>query len=68
MPRSSSIRSNTNRVSVEEILDRAATQHITADELDILVTKTRELSMARERELKHIKSLLTELESRLDAH
>ena len=55
-----------NKINVEDILERAATQHITADELDILVTKTRELSVVRERELKHLQSLLYELESRLD--
>ncbi len=56
------------KINVEEILARAATQHITADELDILVTKTRELSLVRERELKHLRSLLFELELRLDHH
>ncbi len=56
------------KINVEEILARAATQHITADELDLLVTKTRELSQVRERELKHLQSLLFELESRLDHH
>ncbi|MEE8060061.1 MAG: hypothetical protein V3T17_19850 [Pseudomonadales bacterium] len=60
MPRSS--------INVDEILERAATQHITAEELDILVTKTRELSAVRERELKHLQDLLFELESRLDPH
>ncbi len=56
------------RMTVEEILDRAATQHITADELDILVSKTRELSAIRERELKHLQELLSELEAHLDPH
>ena len=60
MPRSS--------INVNEILERAATQHITAEELDILVTKTREISAVRERELRHLQSLLAELESRLDPH
>ncbi|MCP3909006.1 MAG: hypothetical protein GY712_13430 [Oceanicoccus sp.] len=56
------------KINVEEILARAATQHITADELDLLVTKTRELSQIRERELKHLRSLLYELESHLYHH
>ena len=58
MPRSSSDN------NVDEILDKAATQHITADELNILVSRTREISAARERELKHLKALLSELEAR----
>ena len=56
------------KINVEEILARAATQHITADELDLLVAKTRELSQIRERELKHLRSLLYELESHLYHH
>lgn len=54
-------RSYTN---VDDILDRAATQLISAAELDILVTKTRELRAARERELKSLQVLLAELEAR----
>jgi hypothetical protein len=54
------------KANVEDILDRAATQCITVNELDILVTKTRELSVVKEQELKHLKSLLYELESRLN--
>lgn len=53
-------------LSVEEILERAAHQHITAEELDILVAKTREISKVRERELARLRYLLTELEARLD--
>lgn len=59
---------HSQKINVEEILARAATQHITADELDLLVAKTRELSQVRERELKHLQSLLFELESRLYHH
>ena len=51
--------------SIEEILNRAAHQHITAEELDILVSKTREISRAREKELAHLRALLLELESHL---
>lgn len=53
-------------MTIDEILDRAAHQHITAEELDILVAKTREISAVRERELNNLKDLLTELESRLE--
>lgn len=54
--------------NIEDILERAATRHITAQELDILVTRTREISAVRERELKHLQELLSELESRLHTH
>ena len=54
-----------SKVSIEEILDKAAYQNITADELDILVAKTREISKAREKELETLKTLLQELESHL---
>lgn len=50
-------------VSIDEILDRAAYQKITLQELHILITKTREISIIRERELNHLKQLLAELES-----
>lgn len=59
---------HSQKINVEEILARATAQHITADELDLLVAKTRELSQVRERELKHLQSLLFELESRLYHH
>ncbi|WP_101760435.1 hypothetical protein [Oceanicoccus sp. KOV_DT_Chl] len=55
-------------INFEEILARAATQHITAQELDLLVAKTRELSKVRERELKHLQQLLDQLEAHLDPH
>lgn len=53
-------------INEAEMLERAADQHITADELDIVVTKARELSSVRERELKHLQSLLFKLESQLE--
>ncbi len=49
---------------VDQIIDKAATRQITAEELDILVTKTRELRARRERELQGIQELLRELEAR----
>lgn len=54
--------------SVEEILDRAAHQPISSQELNILVNKTRQLSAERERQLQHLKSLLSELEAQLPHH
>ncbi len=50
--------------NVDDILDKAANHGITPDELDVLVDKTRELRARRERELKCLKALLSELEAR----
>jgi len=56
------------QISIGEILDRAAHQQITIRELDILVYKTRELSIIRERELNRLHKLLAELEARRETH
>ncbi len=61
-------RTRASKANVDEILDRAATQNITAKELEILVSKTRELSIVRERELKRLHALLSDLESRINTH
>ena len=50
--------------SVDDILDKAATRGVTADELDILVTKTRELKARRQQELQSLQELLLELEAK----
>lgn len=50
--------------SVGNILDKATNRGITPEELDLLVTKTRELRERRERELQTIEELLHELEKR----
>ena len=52
--------------TVEDILEKAEHQNITANELDILVAKTREISKVREKELETLKNLLQELESHLE--
>ena len=54
-----------SKATIDDILDRAAHQHITAEELDILLTKTREISLEKEIELENLHSLLHELESHL---
>lgn len=56
---------NRRNITGDDILKRAASEHITADELDILVTRTREISAARSRQLKQLQSLLSNLETRL---
>lgn len=53
-------------ITNSEVLTRAATKNITADELDILVTKARELSSVRERDIKHLQTLLEQVENQLD--
>ena len=55
--------SRSTTISVEEILSKAATSQITAQELNVLVEKTRELRASREQELTHLKTLLSELEA-----
>ncbi|HUH39039.1 MAG TPA: hypothetical protein VL027_13940 [Spongiibacteraceae bacterium] len=51
--------------NVDDIKRRAADDNITAEELDILVSSTRELSAQRERELNQLNKLLDDLEGRL---
>lgn len=53
-----------DNVDIAHILDRAAHHQISVHELDILVTKTRELSAIREVELQRLQQLLAELELR----
>ncbi|WP_339670349.1 hypothetical protein [Dasania marina] len=48
---------------IEDILDKAAHHHITTEELDILVAKTRAVSLDKEQELATLKNLLQELEA-----
>lgn len=52
-------------VAIEAILTRAAYQNISTEELNLLVTKTREIRQERETELENLCSLLEELESHL---
>lgn len=59
---------DSDKTYIEDILDRAATQNITERELAVLVSTTRKLSIVRERELKRIRALLCDLESRTDTH
>jgi hypothetical protein len=55
-----------DRYESEESIRKAAQDpHITANELDLLVSKTRELTSRRERELSDLRKLLEDLETRL---
>lgn len=49
----------------EDIIEEAKNPHVTADILDILVSRTKELSAEKEHELKKLENLLAELESKL---
>lgn len=51
--------------SLEEILNAAHSESIQADTLDILISKTRELSALKQREVKQLEDLLEQLEARL---
>lgn len=52
-------------MTIEDLEKQAASKHITAEQLDILVSKTKEMSAIREHDLKRLKALLEELEKEL---
>lgn len=49
----------------EDILTEAKNPHVTADVLDILVSRTKELSAEKQHELEKLNKLLKDLESKL---
>lgn len=53
-------------LTIEEIEKQAASEHTTAEQLDILVSKTKELTTLREHELSRLKNLLQDLEKKLN--
>ena len=53
--------------SEEAIREHAADEHVTAEELVLLISKTMELTSRRERELHDLRALLEDLETRLNA-
>jgi hypothetical protein len=54
-----------NLMSIEDIEQESKNEHITANQLDILVSKTRELTTLREQEIQKLNRLHAELEERL---
>lgn len=52
-------------LDMEDIIELSRNEHITAEELDILVTSAMELNAVKEKELKRLKQLLIDLEVRL---
>lgn len=54
-----------NYMSIEDIEQESKNESITANQLDILVSKTRELTSHREQEIQKLNRLHTELADRL---
>ena len=54
------------QIRTEDILHRAAGEHIAAEEMDILVSSTRDTSSARERDIDRLRTLLDQIEARID--
>ncbi len=52
-------------MSIEDIERESRNEHITANQLDVLVAKTRELTNLREQDLQKLNRLHAELEERL---
>jgi len=52
-------------LSIEDIEREAENEHITANELDILVAKTRELTHLKEQEIERLQALNEQLQARL---
>lgn len=52
-------------MSIEEIEKESANENITANQLDLLVAKTRELTSLREQELEKLNRMHDELQERL---
>ncbi len=49
----------------EDILEAAQSEHVTAEVLDILVAKTKELTSEKKHELEKLEKLLETLEAKL---
>ncbi len=56
---------NPNHITVREAAEEAADEHITANELDILVSKTRQINRKRERDIERMKNILLKIEERV---
>lgn len=52
-------------MTIEDLEEQATRKNITAEQLDILASKTREMSAIRGHELKRLKDLLVKLEQEL---
>jgi len=56
---------NTNNLTVREATEEAAHEHITANELDILVSNTRAMNKKRDRDIERMHAVLSDVEEQL---
>jgi len=56
---------NTNNLTIQEATEEAAHEHITAIELDIIVSNTRKLNKKRDRDIERIHTVLSSVEEQL---
>lgn len=52
-------------MTIEDLEEQAARKNITAEQLDILASKTREMSAIRGHDLKRLKDLLAKIDKEL---
>jgi len=55
-----------NYQSYQDILNEAKDPHVTADMLNILISRTRELSSQKQHELEKLQALMALIEAKLD--
>jgi len=58
---------NKNNLTVSETTEEATHKHITANELDIVVSKTRQMNKKRDRDIERLHSVLSDVEALLDS-
>ena len=56
---------NKNNLTVREATEEAAHEHITANELDIVVSTTRQMNKKRDRDIERLHSVLSNVEEQL---
>ena len=56
---------NTNNLTIKEATEEAEHEHITANELDILVSNTRKMNKKRDRDIERLHSVLSGVEEQL---
>lgn len=54
-----------DRLTIQDIERMSKREHVTAEELDLLVARTRELNIAHQHAVDRLNSLLDRLEARL---
>ncbi|MFT6265940.1 MAG: hypothetical protein ACJAWS_002093 [Oleiphilaceae bacterium] len=56
---------NNNNMTLKEMREEATHQHSTANELDILVSSTRQMNKKRDRDIERLHSVLSSVEEKL---